>query len=117
MTGLERLDSLMLKITDNNIIRIVDYLRNLKNIDFDLFLNIEKCPEEMWKYICDKAKEHAINNVSIIEDQTVYNWSLDYWQKSNEDLGIVKDTPIHIPKVKSTETTPTISSKEQLSLF
>lgn len=117
MTGLERLDSLMLEITDNNIIMIVDYLRKLKNMDFDLFLNTEKSPKEMWKYICDKAKEHAVNNVSCIEDQTVYDWSLDYWQKSNEDLGIVKDHHIHIPKVKNIEDAPTTPSKEQLSLF
>ena len=41
-------------------------------------------------YIKSKAKEQAINNVAIIEDQNVYDWAIDYYIKSNEELGITK---------------------------
>jgi len=118
MTGIERLDTLMLEVNDNNIIKVINHLRELTDINMDLFLNEEKTPKEMWTYISNKAKEFAINNVAFIEDQLVYNWGLDYWEKTNEELGIKKEE-IYIPKINNVvkpkvDTTP---AKEQLSLF
>ncbi len=118
MTGIERLDTLMLEVNDNNIIKVINHLKKLTDINTDLFLNEEKTPKEMWRYISNKAKEVAVNNVAFVEDQSVYNWSLDYWKKSNDELGIKKEET-YIPKVNNvvkTNTQPT-PPKEQLSLF
>ena len=75
--------------TDKALIKIIKYLLNQPEMS-DIYLKDEKNIKEMMDYIKSKAKEQAINNVAIIEDQNVYEWAIDYYIKSNEELGITK---------------------------
>lgn len=74
---------------DKALIEIIKYLLNQPEMS-DIYLKDEKNIKEMMDYIKSKAKEQAINNVAIIEDQNVYEWAVEYYIKSNEELGINK---------------------------
>ena len=54
------------------------------------FLNEEKNLKDMATYIKDLARKQAINNVAVIEEAVVFQWAKDYFNKSNEELGIKK---------------------------
>ena len=74
---------------DKALIEIIKYLLNQPEMS-DIYLKDEKNIKEMMDYIKSKAKEQAINNVAIIEDQNVYEWAIEYYIKTNEELGINK---------------------------
>lgn len=118
MTGTERLEEMLKEQQDTALLKVVDYLKNLKDIDDNIFLNEEKTLKGLWDYIKSKAKKQAINNVAIIEKNTVYKWAFAYFEKSNEELGIKKEEPIQIPKTTyqkpKVQETPQAS---QLTLF
>lgn len=116
--GIKRLDEMLQGQLDQGLIKVVEYLKGLTDIDTNLFLNEEKNLKGMCSYIKSRAKDFAINNVAVIEDETVYQWSRDYFEKSNEELGIKKEEPIPIPKVNNVVTTKQEkTSQEQLTLF
>ncbi len=116
MTGYERLTELMQGQMDQALIKVVEYLKNLEGIE-DLFLNEEKDLKGMCDYVKSKAKELAVNNVAVVEDEIVYQWSLTYWQQSNEALGIKKEEPRPIPKVNNVVTNENKPEQAQLTLF
>lgn len=116
--GIKRLNEMLQGQLDQGLIKVVEYLRELPDIDTNLFLNEEKNLKGMCDYVKSKAKEFAVNNVAVIEDETVYQWSRDYFEKSNEELGIKKEEPRPIPKVNNVVTTKQEKpSQEQLTLF
>lgn len=118
MTGTERLEEMLKEQQDTALLKVVDYLKNLKDIDDSIFLNEEKSIKGMCDYTKSKAKPLAVNNVAVIEEAVVYGWCRDYWEKSNEELGIKKEEPIQIPKTTyqkpKVQETPQSS---QLTLF
>ena len=75
--------------TDRSLIKIIKYLLNQPEMS-DIYLKDEKNIKEMMDYIKSKAKEQAVNSVAIIEDQNVYEWAIEYYIKTNEELGINK---------------------------
>ena len=97
---------------DKALIEIIKYLLNQPEMS-DIYLKEEKNIKEMMDYIKSKAKEQAVNSVAIIEDQNVYDWAIEYYIKSNEELGINKiNNKINaIPKVETNN-----SNNTQLSL-
>ena len=74
---------------DKALIEIIKYLLNQPEMS-DIYLKDEKNIKEMMDYIKSKAKEQAVNSVAIIEDQNVYEWAIEYYIKTNEELGINK---------------------------
>ncbi len=118
MSGLDRLDLMLQKYSNNALQKIVDYLKNLKDIDTTIYLNEEKNLEDMYNYLKFEAKKFALNGVAIIEDEKVYEWSLKYFQFPNDSLGfkkedfktITENNDNVVPKIKNTD-------KEQLTLF
>lgn len=115
--GIERLETLINGQLDQALIKVVNYLKKL-DIDDTIFINEEKDLKGMCDYVKGKAKEFAVNGVAVIIDETVYDWSLTYWQQSNEALGIKKEEPKPTPKI------PNVVPKEspkpemaQLTLF
>ncbi len=116
MTGNERLDNLVQGQMDQALLKVVEYLKNLEGIE-DLFLNEEKDLKGMCDYVKSKAKELAVNNVAVVEDEIVYEWAEIYWQQSNEALGIKKEEPRPIPKVNNVVTNETKPEQAQLTLF
>lgn len=87
MDGIERLQAEVLEMNDYNVTGIFDYLKTRKDL-YEKFNNEEKSIKEMYKYICDKAKKLAKNNVAMVNDKVVYLWAFTYFSKSNEELGL-----------------------------
>ena len=100
MEGLERLQAELLEMNDYNVSAIFEYLKTRKDL-YEKFNNEEKSLKEMYKYICDKARKLAKNNVAMVNDKVVYLWAFNYFNKSNEELGINKKTQTGL---KPTET-------------
>lgn len=90
---------------DNALIKIIKHLLNQPEMS-DIYLKDEKNIKEMMDYIKSKAKEQAVNNVAIIEDQNVYDWAIEYYIKSNEELGInkINNKVNPTPKVETNNT-------------
>lgn len=118
--GIVRLNKMFEGQQDMALTKVVNHLKELKDIDTTIFLNEEKNLQGMCDYVKSKAKEFAVNNVATIIDETVYEWSLNYWQQSNEELGIKKEEPKPIiPKANNvvTKHAEEIPPKAQLTLF
>lgn len=108
--GIERLKKLYQSMPkDAALIKIINYL--VKQLDLvERFCDETKTLDGMLDYLKNNAKDLAVNNMAIVDDETVFTWAKDYWLLSNEELGI----NINIPKVKTKDTdTP---AHNQLSL-
>lgn len=106
MDGYERIKELYLnnqkQKKDEPLIQIIKFLMKTQGMS-EKYLNEEKNLDNMMNYINKQAKEQAINNVAIIEDNQVYNWAIEYFDKSDKDLEIEKQSQIEIPKLKQEE--------------
>lgn len=113
MNGIERLSNMLEGQKDKYLIVIVNYLMLQTEMD-EAFLNEEKNLKDMATYIKDLAKKQATNNVAVIEDKVVFQWAKDYFNKSNEELGITKT----VPKVNKTAKKQTINTEDEFgSIF
>lgn len=117
MDGYERLQKLYEKDFQNTpVIRIVNYL--LKQSDMkEKYENEEKTVKQMFEYITGKAKDFKIGNAAIIEDDIVFSWAMEYFNVSNEELGLNKKPEKIVPKVaKINEDKKEDNPQMQLSL-
>ncbi len=89
MEGIKRLEDMLKGQKDKYLNTIVNYLMLQTEMN-EKFLNEEKNLKEMATYIRDLARKEAINNVAVIEDETVFKWAKEYFTKSNKELGIKK---------------------------
>lgn len=89
MNGIERLSEMIKGQKDKYLQIIVNHLM-LQTEMSEAFLNEEKNLKDMATYIKDLARKQATNNVAVIEDEVVFQWAKDYFNKSNEELGIKK---------------------------
>ena len=89
MNGIERLTEMIKGQKDKYLQIIVNHLM-LQTEMSEAFLNEEKNLKDMATYIKDLARKQATNNVAVIEDEVVFQWAKDYFNKSNEELGIKK---------------------------
>lgn len=87
MEGIKRLSEMVKDQKDKYLIKVVSYLILQEDMN-EYYLNEEKNLRDMADYIKKLAKKEAINGVAIIEDETVYQWAKEYFQKSNQELGI-----------------------------
>ena len=115
MNGYNRIKELYLNNInkDKALIRIVTCLMKHEGMN-DYYLNDEKNLEQMMKFISKKAKEQAINNVAILDDDAVYELAITYFTQSNEELGLVKTQKATIAKNKTNEEVK--DDKNQLTL-
>lgn len=96
MEGLERLETEVLEMNNNNISAIFEYLKT-RNELYESFNNEEKSIKQMYKFIYDKAAKQKIDNVAMISDRMVYLWAVTYFSKSNEELGLKEETKVMPP--------------------
>lgn len=96
MEGLERLETEVLEMNNNNISAIFEYLKT-RNELYENFNNEEKSIKQMYKFIYDKASKQKIDNVAMISDRMVYLWAVTYFSKSNEELGLKEETKVMPP--------------------
>lgn len=111
MNGYNRIKELYLNSLnkDRPLIKIVTFLMKREGMN-DLYLKENKNLEDMMKFIHNKAKEKAVNNVAILEDEAVYELAITYFTQSNEELGLVV-----IPKVTTTKNKTTEEVKDDKS--
>ena len=93
MDGIARLDRLVAGQLNQALLKIVDHLKHLEDLDTNVFNNEEKNLKQMCSYLNNKARELAVEGMSVVEDNVVYQWSRDYWELTNEALGIKKEIP------------------------
>lgn len=112
MEGLERLEKETLEMNNNNILAIFEYLKTRTDL-YEKFNNLEKSIKQMYKFICEKAKKQAINNVAMINHKMVYLWAVTYFNKSNSELGLNETTKVMPPSAN--EVIKNIEKKEKES--
>lgn len=110
MEGLERLEKEVLEMNNNNILAIFEYLKTRTDL-YEKFNNSEKSIKQMYKFICEKAKKQAINNVAMINDKMVYLWAVTYFNKINSELGLNQTQKVMPPSAK--EVIKDIEKKEK----
>lgn len=110
MEGLERLEKEVLEMNNNNILAIFEYLKTRTDL-YEKFDNSEKSIKQMYKFICEKAKKQAINNVAMINGKMVYLWAVTYFNKINSELGL-NETPKVMPP-SANEVIKNIEKKEK----
>ena len=89
MEGINRLAKMLEGQKDKYLNIIVNHLMQHEELD-QAFLNEEKNLKDMAEYIKGKARKEASGNVAVIEDSVVFDWAKEYFNKSNEELGIKK---------------------------
>lgn len=111
--GIERLKKLyQSKPKDPALTKLVNYLARQLDLA-EMFCNETKNIDDMLDYLKRNAKDLAVNNMAMVDDETVFMWAKDYWTLSNEELGInVKSATTPKVKAKTDNTTP----QNQLSL-
>ena len=113
MEGLLRLEQEALETNNHNIILIFNHLKEFIT-QKEKFNHSEKNIKDMYSFICDKARKSATDNVAIIDDKVVFLWAYNYFDKSNDELGITKKAPI--PSKKET-TVNNSNNTSQISIF
>ena len=129
MEGLNRIRVLAAEITNKPLLKVIDYLLTREDMN-EKYLNEEKTLKGMVDYIKYEARKLAKNGVAMVEDSTVYNWAIRYFDESNEDLKIstvpIKEEKVEVKKESTKEVVKIqkkkIKNKEwipegQLSLF
>jgi hypothetical protein len=103
MDGIKRLADMLKGQKDRYLIIIVNHLMLQTEMN-EAFLNEEKNLKDMTSYIKDMARKQATNNLAVIEDAVVFQWAKDYFNKSNEELGIKKKETINKTTTKKENT-------------
>ena len=86
----------------NCILKVAEYLLTREDMD-EKYQNEGKNLIDMWEFIKDEARKVATGNSVGIEDEKVYSWAIHYYDESNEQLGINKDSKKTSKKAKKTE--------------
>jgi len=116
LDGLKRLEKELEELNDSMIKKVFKYLKSKPQL-YGLFNNEEKSLKQLKKYIWDMAMKIKENNVACVEDNVVYLWAINYFLKSNEELGLNKKEETrkvpNKPKENELETKQEEISKEQ----
>ena len=83
---------MQIRIILQHLIKECETDESLKN---NIETKIKNTPLGMFNYIKDKAKEFAVDNCAMIEDNKVYEWAREYWNDYEET-----DKPKETPKPK-----------------
>ena len=118
MKGVDRLKKLAEGQENHSLLKIIEYLVNIDDLD-EMYLNVDKSLKSMVDYIKDMAKKLSKDGYCWVEDTTVYEWAINYWSKSDEELGIKRVIPTPKTKAEVTrdEVIPEVKQVGQLSLF
>lgn len=100
MDGIQRLSEMIKGQKDKYLIKIVEYLILQTQMN-QYYLKEEKNLKEMAEYIKKLAKKQATNGVAVVEDDVVYQWAMEYFIKTNKELGIEKNTVQKVTKIEN----------------
>lgn len=110
MEGIERLETEVLEMNDSSVSAVFNYLKTRKDL-YEKFNNKEKSIKQMWDYICNKARKMSKNNVAVVQDNLVFIWAVNYFTKSNEELGIKEKKAKKVMPPSADETIKEINRK------
>ena len=110
MEGIEKLETEVLEMNDSSVSAVFNYLKTRKDL-YEKFNNKEKSIEQMWDYICDKARKMSKNNVAVVQDNLVFIWAVNYFCKSNKELGIKEKKTKKVMPPSADETIKEINRK------
>lgn len=116
MKGVDRLKKLAEGQENPPLLKVIEYLVNIDALD-EMYLNADKSLKSMVDYIKDMAKKLSKDGYCWVEDTTVYEWAVNYWSKSDKELGIKKIASTPKTEVTHNEVIPEVKQVGQLSLF
>ena len=118
MKGVDRLKKLAEGQENPSLLKVIEYLVDIDELD-EMYINVDKSLKSMVDYIKNQANKLSKDGYCWVEDTTVYEWAVNYWSKSDEELGIKKITPTPKTKTEVTrdEVIPEVKRVGQLSLF
>lgn len=118
MKGVDRLKKIAEGQENPSLLKVTEYLVDIDELD-EMYLNVDKSLKSMVDYIKNQANKLSKDGYCWVEDTTVYEWAVNYWSKSDEELGIKKITPTPKTKAEVThdEVIPEVKHVGQLSLF
>ncbi len=118
MKGVDRLKKLAEGQENPPLLKVIEYLVNIDALD-EMYLNADKSLKSMVDYIKNQARKLSKDGYCWVEDEVVFEWAINYWSKSDEELGIKRVTPTPKTKVEVThdEVIPEVKQVGQLSLF
>ena len=116
MSGIERLKRLVEGQENKSLLKIVNYLLTRDDLDSN-YLNEEKTLKNMVDYIKSEAKKQAKDGYCYVEDEIVYEWAINYFSKTDDELEIKKTTISTKINEEKKEIIPEKEIFGQLSLF
>lgn len=87
MEGIERLEKETFEMNNCSVTAIFEYLKTRKDL-YEKFNNKEKTMEGMYDCLYSKSRPMQQRGVAIVPDNLVFIWAVNYFTKSNEELGI-----------------------------
>ena len=113
MEGIERLEKEVAEMDDYNISAIWEYLKKREDL-YDKFDNEEKTAEGLYDYVYDKASQKKTKRrMAMVADNVVYLWAVNYFTKSNEELGIKEKKKTQSPTNKANKTIKKEEDKQE----
>lgn len=119
MNTINRFDEEVLTMNNYNVSIIYNKIKDIPELKSNLN-NEEKSIKGMYSFIFNKAKTMAVNNVAMVKDQIVFNWAVEYFKKTNEELGIKVTVSQEANTEKDSDKKASINEEtenSQISLF
>lgn len=119
MNTINRFDEEVLTMNNYNVSIIYNKIKDIPELKSNLN-NEEKSIKGMYSFIYNKAKTMAVNNIAMVKDQIVFNWAVEYFKKTNEELGIKVTVSQEANTEKDSDKKASINKEienSQISLF
>ncbi len=101
MEGIERLEKETFEMNNVSVTSVFEYLKTRKDL-YEKFNNEEKTMEGMYDYLYNKSRPMKQRNVAMVPDNLVYIWAVNYFCKSNKELGIKETKKVMPPSADET---------------
>ena len=117
--AIEKLENEIEDNDDNNaLVRIGNYLldacKDSKMLS-EAVINDKKSLEKAYEYIRKNAQKQAVNGCACIDDDTVFEWAVDYYLEQEVEQPKPVEKPKKISKPKTAKRTKTERNIEQQS--
>ncbi len=110
MEGIERLEKETFEMNNVSVTSVFEYLKTRKDL-YEKFNNEEKTMEGMYDYLYNKSRPMKQRNVAMVPDNLVYIWAVNYFCKSNKELGIKEKKTKKVMPPSADETIKEINRK------
>ena len=108
MDGIERLEQEAIDLNNPNITAVFNYLKSKEAMQEKL-KNPEKSLKQMYEFMYKKSEQFRVGTVAMVADNLVYLWATQYFNQTNEELGLNKKEQ----KIENETPKPTEAKKEE----